>query len=91
LFTWTEWADSLAQEIRAAQASGDADRGDTYYRHWLRTLEALVVRKGAASIDELTGCRHAWAEAAERTPHGSPIELPLPQASSLQGGLKQPD
>jgi nitrile hydratase accessory protein len=76
VFTWTEWADSLAQEIRAAQASGDVDRGDTYYRHWLRTLEALVVRKGAASIDELTGCRRAWAEAAERTPHGSPIELP---------------
>lgn len=82
LFSWAEWADSLAQEIRAASAAGDADLGDTYYQHWLRALEALVARKGAASVDELTRCRRAWAEAASRTPHGSPIELP-----SLDGSL----
>jgi nitrile hydratase accessory protein len=76
LFTWTEWAESLAQEIRAAPAGGEAAGGDTYYRHWLRTLEALVVRKGAASIDELTRYQRAWADAVERTPHGSPIEPP---------------
>jgi nitrile hydratase accessory protein len=75
LFTWTEWADSLAQEIRAASAVGDPDLGDTYYQHWLRALEAMIARKGAASIDELTRCQHAWADAAERTSHGSPIEL----------------
>ena len=79
LFTWTEWAESLAQEIRAASASGDADLGDTYYQHWLRTLEALVARKGATSTDELTRYQHAWADAAERTPHGSPIEPPSQQ------------
>jgi nitrile hydratase accessory protein len=82
LFTWTEWADSLAQEIRAASAAGDADLGDTYYHHWLRALEALVARKGATSIDELARCQRAWAEAAGRTPHGSPIELP-----SLDGSV----
>jgi nitrile hydratase accessory protein len=76
LFTWTEWAESLAQEIRAASAVGDADQGDTYYQHWLRALEILVARKGATSIDELTRYQHAWADAAERTPHGVPIELP---------------
>ena len=76
LFTWTEWAGSLAQEIRAAQADGDADLGDTYYQHWLRALEALVVRKGATSQDELNRYQRAWADAAERTPHGSPIEPP---------------
>jgi nitrile hydratase accessory protein len=79
LFTWTEWADSLTQEIRAASAAGDADLGNTYYQHWLRALEALVARKGAASIDELARYQHAWADAAERTPHGSPIELPSQQ------------
>jgi len=75
LFTWPEWAEALAQEIRTASATGDADLGDTYYQHWLRALEVMVARKGAASIDELARYRHAWAEAAERTPHGSPIEL----------------
>jgi len=75
LFSWTEWADTLAQEIGAAAASGDAGLGDTYYQHWLRALERLVARKGAASVDELTRYQRAWAEAAERTPHGSPIEL----------------
>jgi nitrile hydratase accessory protein len=75
LFTWPEWAAALSHEITAAQARGEADFGDTYYQHWLRALETLVERKGAASAAELTRCRHAWAEAAERTPHGSPIEL----------------
>ena len=75
LFTWPEWAHALSQEIRAATAAGDADLGDTYYHHWLRALEAIVARKGAASVAELDRCRHAWAEAAERTPHGAPIEL----------------
>lgn len=79
LFTWTEWAESLAQEIRGASAAGDPDLGDRYYRHWLRALEALVARKGATSIDELARYQRAWADAAKRTPHGSPIELPSQQ------------
>ena len=48
LFTWPEWAEALSQEISAAQAGGDADLGDTYYQHWLRALETLAARKGAA-------------------------------------------
>ncbi len=75
LFTWREWSDALSREISAAQARGDADLGDTYYQHWLRALEGLVADKGAASADELARCGRAWAEAAERTPHGSAIEL----------------
>ncbi|MEK9661446.1 MAG: nitrile hydratase accessory protein, partial [Alphaproteobacteria bacterium] len=35
-FTWPEWAARLGAEIKAARARGDADRGDTYYDHWLR-------------------------------------------------------
>ena len=82
VFTWPEWADALAREIRAAHISHDADLGDTYYQHWLRALEAMVTRKGAASAGELARCRDAWADAAERTPHGSPIEL---QAQDVKG------
>jgi nitrile hydratase accessory protein len=75
LFTWTEWAEALARQIGVAQAAGDADLGDTYYAHWLAALELLVARKGAGSADELARFRHAWGHAAQRTPHGQPIEL----------------
>jgi nitrile hydratase accessory protein len=75
LFTWTEWAAALAEEIKRAQAAGDPDLGNTYYRHWLAALEGLVAQKGAASAAMLERYRDAWDRAADRTPHGSPIEL----------------
>jgi len=75
LFGAREWADALARAIAAAQAAGDADRGDTYYHHWLAALEALVLAKGAGSADELLRLRAAWERAARRTAHGEPIEL----------------
>jgi nitrile hydratase accessory protein len=75
LFTWPEWAEMLARQINAARAAGDADAGDTYYRHWLAALETLVASKGASSTDELTRYQQAWDRAADRTPHGRPIEL----------------
>ena len=32
VFTWPEWAAALAAEIKRAQAAGDPDTGETYYR-----------------------------------------------------------
>jgi nitrile hydratase accessory protein len=75
LFTWPEWAAALAAEIKQAQEAGDPDRGDTYYRHWLAALERIVAAKGAAETAKLRRYRDAWKHAAERTPHGMPIEL----------------
>jgi nitrile hydratase accessory protein len=75
VFTWREWADALSRQIAAAQASGDPDLGDTYYHHWLAALEALLAAKGAASREELQRTAAAWDHAADRTPHGQPIEL----------------
>lgn len=75
VFTWSEWAATLAAEIKAAQAAGDPDLGATYYRHWLKALERLIVEKGIAAgalIDETT---EAWEVAARATPHGKPIVL----------------
>ena len=75
LFTWPEWAATLAEEIKRAQAAGDPDTGETYYRHWLNTLERLVAAKGVTDSAMLARYRDAWEQAAERTPHGTPIEL----------------
>ena len=75
LYTWPEWAAALAKQIEAAQATGDPDLGDTYYRHWVTALEALVADKQAGSAAELACLRTAWDRAADRTPHGQPIVL----------------
>jgi nitrile hydratase accessory protein len=75
LFTWNEWASALSAEIKRAQAGGDPDTGETYYRHWLATLERLIADKGVATSDTMQRYRDAWDHAADRTPHGSPIEL----------------
>jgi nitrile hydratase accessory protein len=75
LFSWTEWAATLAHEIKRSQVAGDPDRGNTYYRHWLNALERLVAEKNVAGAAQLARYRDAWAHAAARTPHGMPIAL----------------
>ncbi len=74
-FTWPEWAAALSAAIGRAQAAGDPDTGDTYYQHWLDALETLVIDKGLADAQRLHALEHAWVAAADRTPHGQPIEL----------------
>jgi len=75
LFTWPEWAGTLAAEIKRAQAAGDPDTGETYYLHWLAALEKIVAAKGVTTQDTLHRYRDAWDHACDRTPHGRPIEL----------------
>ena len=75
LFSWPEWAATLAAEIKRAQAAGDPDTGNTYYQHWLAALERLVAEKGVTDRASLARYRDAWDHAADRTPHGTPIEL----------------
>lgn len=68
LFSWTEWAAALADEIKAAQGAGDPDLGDTYYRHWMSALERLVAAKGVASREDLA--RRAAAVRLPQPGHG---------------------
>ena len=75
LFTWPQWAATLADEIKRAQGAGDPDTGETYYRHWLNALERLVAEKSVTDAAMLARYQHAWDHAADRTPHGQPIEL----------------
>jgi nitrile hydratase accessory protein len=84
VFTWTEWASTLAAEIKRAKAAGDPDDGSTYYRHWLSAIERLVVDKGVIAPAHLDARRAAWHRAAQATPHGRPILLendPTPHSS----------
>jgi len=69
LFTWGEWAATLAEEIKRAQAAGDPDSGNTYYRHWLNALERLVGEKDVASGAALTRYRESLA--ARRRAHAA--------------------
>lgn len=74
-FTWKEWAGTLAAVIAEVSARGEPDTGEDYYRHWLTALERIVAAKGLVAAPALEERRHEWEEAAQRTPHGQPIEL----------------
>jgi nitrile hydratase accessory protein len=84
-FTWPEWAQYLSRAIRSAQAQGDPDTGETYYRHWLAALEQLLLDKGLAEPLALAALRQAWRVAAEATPHGLPIVLGPAARARLRG------
>lgn len=71
-FTWTEWAEALSGELKAA---GENDSVDNYYLHWLSALENLLNQKSIVETDEREACKSAWDKAARATPHGTPIVL----------------
>jgi len=75
LFTWEEWTSELSQAIGRAQAFGDPDLGNTYYRHWLYALEKLVTLKGLSDHQEIEERTANWRKAYRNTPHGSPVDL----------------
>ena len=69
-FTWAEWTEALSAEIKAAQARGDPDLGDTYYEHWL-----AAATKGLVPAADLAARKAAWRQAFLDTPHGQPVAL----------------
>ena len=74
-FSWKEWTEALAAELKAAAERGEPDDGSHYYEHWVAALERMVAAKGLANPAALLARKKAWAEAYRRTPHGKPIEL----------------
>ncbi|MEY2804453.1 MAG: hypothetical protein RL657_1789 [Pseudomonadota bacterium] len=70
VFSWPDWAATLSRHL-----SHEADDGRRYYAHWLAALEEMIERCQLGSASDLHNLQIAWAEAAERTPHGQPIEL----------------
>ena len=75
VFTWKEWASTLADELQAAVNRGEPDDGSHYYDHWLSALERLVTAKGLTNREALLERKEAWTDAYRHTPHGKPVEL----------------
>lgn len=69
LFTWGEWNAALVARVKASPC------GEATYDLWLDTLEDMLISRTAADRSVLADLREAWRAAAERTPHGQPIEL----------------
>ena len=74
-FTWKEWANVLADELKVAASRGEYDDGSHYYEHWLAALERLVAAKGLSDRVAMLARKEAWADAYRHTPHGKPVEL----------------
>jgi nitrile hydratase accessory protein len=72
VFSWQEWAEVLAAEVRN---NAHLDDDVHYYQLWLSALENLMVQKGLVSVAECQQRARAWHRAAMATPHGEPIEL----------------
>ena len=68
VFGWSEWAETLGAELKAAPER-------PYYESWLVALERLAEAKGVTSPEERAARIEAWDRAARATPHGQPILL----------------
>ena len=74
VFTWSEWSATLGPKVAVA-TRGRASDGEAYWEAWLAALEDILGRKQVAARTDLLDLQEEWREAAERTPHGKPIEL----------------
>ena len=76
LFTWSEWAAALGEEIKRAPGG----RRSRHRRDLLQALARDARADGGAERRHRSGdagplSGDAWDRAADRTPHGTPIEL----------------
>lgn len=71
-FSWSEWAETLGEEIGTHPALDD---GLHYYDLWLAALHRLLIRKGLATDEECRKREQEWHLASLATPHGEPITL----------------
>ena len=75
LFSWTEWADQLADALASDGSAGQLDGGDDYYTAWLAALQTLLDEKGVTGDDQIREMMAAWTAAYLATPHGQPVRL----------------
>ena len=77
VFTRDSWTRALAAEIQQANQRNDPDLGDTYYHHWTRALEQVLINASLVDEREIQERVESWREAYANTPHGHAVVLPL--------------
>ena len=70
IFQWSNWCKTLSAEIKAAQAAGDPDLGDTYYNHWLSALERMLTDSELTNEAQLAAVKEDWRMADEHRGFG---------------------
>ena len=53
LLKWSEWTDTLTEEIKIAKEQGVPDFGNTYYQFWLTALETILLEKNILKKSDL--------------------------------------
>lgn len=75
VFSNAVWSETLGQNLKDAEAGGQADDIDTYYAAVLTTFETLLAQSTDVSSDLITNKQQAWERAYLNTPHGQPVNL----------------
>lgn len=75
LFSASEWAEALGEEIRRREDAGSGDGEENYYRAALAALERLCGDKSPGTGGSLDERVEAWRRAYLNTPHGQPVTL----------------
>ena len=75
LFKWSDWTNTLAEEIKKAKEQGNPDFGNTYYQFWLSALETILLEKNILKKSDLKSMVEQWRRAYLSTPHGNPVKL----------------
>ena len=75
LLKWSEWTDTLTEEIKIAKEQGLPDFGNTYYQFWLTALETILLEKNILKKSDLKSRIEKWRSSYLSTPHGKPVKL----------------
>ena len=75
LFTWPEWAATLGDEIKRRRPPAIPTPARPTTATGSRRSNASSPRRASPTRATLRALRDAWDHAADRTPHGAPIEL----------------
>ena len=75
LFTWTEWAATLGRRDQARAGRRRSRHRRDLLPPLARALERWSPRRASPTPRRCARYRDAWDHAADRTPHGKPIEL----------------
>ena len=76
VLTRESWTRALAVEIQQANQRNEPDLGDTYYHHWTRALEQVLINSSLVDDHEIQARVESWRQAYANTPHGHAVVLP---------------